>query len=83
MFGFETEFHDFEFHIQYDEHNWYPLRDGRLPKKDPQGLANFGASARREYTDFDKDTPIGWRGPMILWNKIDNLPDVFWEEEDD
>jgi len=77
-FGDEREF---EFEIEYKEGHWYPLEDGRLPENDPQGFSNFGDASGKHYDDFPKGTLIGWRGPMILQDKLDDLDQVYWHDD--
>ena len=64
-FGYEREF---EFDLEYEAGSWSPLVDGQLNKK----------HRRRHYTDFDSSTRVGWRGPMVLWDKLITLPKVYW-----
>lgn len=33
--------------------------------------------AGRHWTSFPENTRVGWRGPMILWSKLDDQPPVF------
>lgn len=32
---------------------------------------------QKHITEFDKNTRIGWRGPIMLWSELDNLSDVY------
>lgn len=72
---------DFEFDIEYEKDCWYPLKNNCLPKKDPQHLASFSFNEPKPYTDYPANTRIGWRGPMILWEKVKKLPDIYWGVE--
>lgn len=72
---------DFEFDVEYDKDCWYPLEDGCLPKEDEQKLAPFSFPEPKPYTDFPTTTRVGWRGPMILWEKVKELPDIYWGVE--
>jgi|SRR3989304_4132521 len=72
---------EFEFDIEYDKNCWYPLTNGYLPVKDPQGLGKFRYNSPKHYSMFSPTTRIGWRGPMIEWDKLDILPPVYWNEE--
>ena len=66
----------FEFHINYSGHNWFPLKNGYLPAKGDDGQPLLDGK-KKKWTTFPKETPIGWRGPMILWDKLDKLPNVY------
>jgi hypothetical protein len=63
-------------HVEYAPHQWYPLDNGYLPESDEQGL--FPLLGRRtHWSEFPKTTRVGFRGPMIPWDKAANLPDVY------
>jgi len=32
---------------------------------------------KKKWTTFPKNTPIGIRGPLILWDKLDKLPNIY------
>lgn len=68
----------FEFHIEYDTGHWYPLENGHLPKNNPQDVSSFQNDKSKSWKEFDPNTRIGWRGPMILWENIDNLPRIYY-----
>ena len=74
------ELNNFEFHIEYKPLSWYPLNNGKLPKKDPQGFSTFNYAKPKSWTEFSMDTGIGYRGPILLWSKLDNLPKIRWDE---
>jgi hypothetical protein len=76
----DSKDYPFEFDIEYILGNWYPLKDGYLPKKDPQGFAKFEYSEPKHYSTFSNNTRIGWRGEMMLWSKINDTRKVFWYE---
>mgnify|MGYP000858962335 CR=1 FL=1 len=63
--------------INYKEGSWYPLRNGYLPAKDENWKTNLLDGKKKKWTTFPKDTPIGFRGPMILWDKLDKLPNIY------
>lgn len=79
--GAITESDEFEFHIEYKKNCWYPLKDGKLPDKDGQGFANFGDSAGKHYSEFEGSRRVGWRGPMIMWDKLKNYDKIYWHDE--
>lgn len=65
-----TDWHT-TFHIEYRPNRWYPLtEDHRLPQSDPQGLANFGNRSGLHWSRFPETTRLGWRGPMIPYEKV-------------
>ena len=70
----------FEFEIEYEQDCWYPCRDGFLPTIDFQGIAKFEWLTPKSYTTFPPNTRVGWRGPMIKYELLNNLPHVFWKE---
>jgi hypothetical protein len=55
-----------EWEIEYEPGCWYPLEQGYLPARDPQGFAGFSYSKPRHYSTFPTTTRIGWRGPVML-----------------
>ena len=71
---------DFEFDIEYEKNNWYPLENGKLPKNDPQGLFEFPFGKEMDWTEFPESTKIGWRGEMMLWDKVILESDIYWYE---
>jgi hypothetical protein len=81
-YSFEPD-REFEFDINYRGSNWYPLTNGRLPPADPQGLAQFGDAAGKHYSEFPPTTLIGWRGPMMLWERLAELPiqQIYWHDK--
>lgn len=68
-----------EFHIEYDNQCWYPLSDGKLPVRCYQlGHRLHSGEEPKPYSDFPDRTRIGFRGPMIKWEKLEELPGVWW-----
>ena len=64
---------------KYQKNNWYPLNNnGKLGKKDRQGFADFKDKAGLHYSEFTKSTPLGFRGPMIKYSSLKDLPKVYW-----
>ena len=79
LFNFEgAEPMDFEFEIEYKRYHWYPLTNGKLPKKESQNYSHFGDKAGKHYTQFPKTTLVGWRGPAIRYELLKDLPKVYW-----
>lgn len=66
----KEEYIKFEFHIEYKKGLWYPLKDGKLPQEDPQGLFNL-SSAKKDWAEYDDNTKVGWRGPMLNWKFVE------------
>ena len=75
----EIELENFEFDIEYIPNNWYPLKNGHLPPKDSQGISTFNYTEPKHWSEFEMHTRIGWRGPMIKWEYIDQFPKVYWD----
>eukprot|EP00005_Dracoamoeba_jomungandri_P007330 CAMPEP_0174262936 /NCGR_PEP_ID=MMETSP0439-20130205/16277_1 /TAXON_ID=0 /ORGANISM="Stereomyxa ramosa, Strain Chinc5" /LENGTH=235 /DNA_ID=CAMNT_0015347995 /DNA_START=45 /DNA_END=749 /DNA_ORIENTATION=- len=54
---------------------WYPLEDdGKVPEEDQQGIFQFGEHAGKHFSELPDSTLVGWRGPMMLMEKMDLLP---------
>ena len=68
---------DFEFHIMYKEGYWYPLQNGCLPAFSADDDEPLLDGVEKPWYTFPDDTYIGWRGPMIVQEYIDELPDVY------
>jgi hypothetical protein len=71
----------FEFHIEYKQGQWYPLKHESLPQVDPQGGFDFGEQAGKHYLEFPGTTLVGWRGKMIPWNKLSQLPKIYYTQD--
>lgn len=82
----------FQFEIEFKEGNWHPLDDdGTLPSanephmvKGPPGEPAMERRhwdelppTRQHWTEFPKTTRVGWRGPMVRWDALADLPPVF------
>jgi len=70
---------DFEFHIEYANGFWYPLEQGALQPRPPNGTGSVFDMQRVtteliHWTRFPTLTRLGWRGPMIPLEKIDEIP---------
>ena len=65
----------FEFHLEWKENRWYPLKDGLL-KSDEQ-MQFPEEYENRSWESFDNLTRIGWRGPMIMKKYFKYLPKVY------
>lgn len=69
----------FYFDVKYKESCWYPLKNNILPAEDEQGL--FPLMGREiRWNEFPLDTPVGWRGQMVRWEDVKNMPDIYWYE---
>lgn len=65
-----------DFDIEYSTDKWYPMQNGSLPASDSQGFsALFGTE--KHWSTFDVSTRLGWRGPMIPIERIDEIPIKF------
>lgn len=72
---------DFEFHVEYKNNHWFPLKDGRLPMKlmKREGCDKcYNSTVDEPASSFiQKDGRIGWRGPMIKKENLKILPKFF------
>jgi hypothetical protein len=50
---------------------WYPISD--------DGKIEF-LRVSKHWTDFPDDTRVGWRGPIMLWNKLLTMPNVYLKD---
>lgn len=66
----EDKYTNFEFHIEYKKGYWYPSKDGNLPLEDPQGIFDL-TSIKHKWTEYDDNTKVGWRGPMLKWKFVE------------
>lgn len=75
LFNNKTEY-NFEFHVCMPT-CWYPLKNNRVPIRDEQEIFEIHpAFAGKHYTELPKDTLLGWRGPMMLYENIDKCPKI-------
>ena len=75
------ELDPFEFHVDFDgKGNWYPLMDGVLPAKDPQGFMKL-LGKKTPWSAMSPKTHVGYRGPMIEWSKVRSCPKLYWYKE--
>lgn len=71
---------NFEFDVEYKKGKWYPLKNGILPAKDLQ--FNFNLLGKKmHWTEFPKNTKVGYRGPMIFWKDLKDMPQIYWKGE--
>ena len=68
----KEKYDDFEFHIEYTKDYWYPLKDGKLPLKDPQGIYNL-SPVKKNWSEYDDNTKVGWRGPILNWKYVETF----------
>ncbi len=61
-----------DFDVEYANNCWYPMEDGFLPSNDSQGVC-FLFGTKRKWDSFLPTTRLGWRGPMIPLEKIDDI----------
>lgn len=80
-----------DIHLYHPEDKfWFPLdSEGYFNPVDELELLDldpvrteFWTQNRVHYTEFPPDTRIGWRGPLIPWEKVINLPPVLYTEPD-
>jgi hypothetical protein len=63
--------------IEYKKDKWYPLFDGYLQDEDVQ-TGNKLLGKKKHWTEFKKNTHVGFRGPMILWKDLKKLPNLYF-----
>lgn len=58
---------------------WHPLtEDGFIPGKAETGRRwKQLPDERRHWSDFPDETLVGWRGPMVHWERLGSLPPIF------
>ena len=67
-----NKFERIEWHLLHGD-SWYPLDERGYRPVDRSGkLAHWSSRT------FPKSTPVGWRGNVICWKVLDNMPKVFW-----
>lgn len=77
LFGWQTQPLDFEFHLEWESRKWYPVTQGCLPARDPQGFSAFEFAGPKHFSSFPPSTRVGWRGPMVLWSGLHAWPRVW------
>ena len=69
-------------HIEYKKNYWYPLDDkGFLPSKSVNSGFKL-LNKKKHWSEFNNSTPLGWRGPMLLWKDLKNLPKIHFLNEE-
>tara|TARA_B110000438_G_C15426835_1_gene484406 strand:+ start:100 stop:564 length:465 start_codon:yes stop_codon:yes gene_type:complete len=61
-----NDVHDFEFHVNW-RNKWYPLENGYLSD---EGRRFLGLDAPVTLDEYQSDTLVGWRGPVLLWKDV-------------
>ncbi len=69
---------EFEFDIEWEKGEWYPLVNGMLPKEDPQGFSKFPDGMTLDWKRYPVTTHIGYRGPMVKWKRMGDLPKIYY-----
>ena len=72
---------EFEFHLNYKEGHWYPMRNGVLPANDWQWSNRPLLGKRLKLDKIPLNWHVGWRGPMIPWAKLAGAPRIVWFDE--
>lgn len=60
---------------------WYPLKNDKVPERDWQGLFDLSKYYNMHYSDFPRDTKLGWRGPMMLVQNMDKCGYIIWTND--
>lgn len=64
-----------ELHVEYAPLQFFPLFNGVLPAKDPQtDRALLGTRIAAD--EMNDRTLVGWRGPMIRWDRLEHMPEI-------
>jgi hypothetical protein len=61
-----------DFDIEYLNDRWYPMENGILPASGDQGFSRL-LGIKKKWTTFPLTTRLGWRGPMIPLERIDEI----------
>jgi len=69
---------EFEFHIEFEDDCWYPLKNGYLPATDRQKICKFPWTKPQHWSVFPESTRIGFRGHCLKWSTLDDMPDIIW-----
>ncbi len=61
---------------------WMHIEDGEIHIKNEvvsinEKIPNGWKAIHKPITEVSNETRVGWRGPMIMWNELENLPDVY------
>lgn len=63
--------------------NWSPLKDGYVNISNEEVSSGFslaGLSPKNiHWTRFPDQTRVGWRGPMMRWEKLATMPNVYYD----
>ena len=69
---------------------WMPLTDGVMIIDETLIAADYNIRQldddeifQRKWTEFDVNSRIGWRGPMMLWDNLKYFPKIYNREEED
>jgi hypothetical protein len=57
--------------IEYAKNKWSTLFDGNLHSKG-------NTHSPKHWSKFNPSTPVGYRGPMILWSDLKKLPKIYY-----
>jgi hypothetical protein len=60
---------------------WYPLNKGVLPGKDKQTGRKLTPNGKaKSWKQYPEGTYLGWRGPMVIWKRLHQLPRLYTTE---
>jgi hypothetical protein len=82
-FDIETKY-DFEWELEYKPNHWYPIETGIFPAYNTQTLELFGKKDpllgyELPWKNIPDNMHVGFRGPMLQWKDIVNLPYVYYK----
>jgi hypothetical protein len=67
---------EFEVYLN-DVRLWTPLVNGSVPDK-----IKYGKNRGKSWKTLDKNTLLGWRGPMMFKKDMNRLPKVYWTQQE-
>ena len=78
MKNIDINYSIFNFDINYEYDYWYPLdNNGFLPNYDHQGFFNLN-NVKKDWKKYPLNTLLGWRGPMLQWQDVENAPKIYY-----
>lgn len=65
---------------------WCPLEDGYINIveeiiKEGETLPSHWCPTHKHWTEFPETTRVGWRGPIMLWKYMAQLPAVYYSDK--
>lgn len=80
----ELEQHPMELDVEYKAGLWHPLKNGRLPARDPQNISGrlLGRGVAAHWKEMPRRTRVGWRGPMMRLEAVKDpsMPSIYYDD---